>query len=110
MSDVNAHIILPLKKFAKESAHLVKKCTKPDRKGERCLTSIRAQTSLSHGAAGLTSNLYSARIVCAGFRNTFFHLHPRGRSEDFGKSLPPHAAAPLTTISAPDLGSMCHFW
>lgn len=34
MSDVNAHIIEPLKKFAKESMHLVKKCTKPDRKGE----------------------------------------------------------------------------
>jgi hypothetical protein len=34
MSDVNAHIIQPLKKFAKDSAHLVKKCTKPDRKGE----------------------------------------------------------------------------
>ncbi len=34
MSDVNAHIIQPLKKFAKDSAHLVKKCTKPDRKGK----------------------------------------------------------------------------
>lgn len=33
MSDVNAHIIQPLKKFAKDSTHLVKKCTKPDRKG-----------------------------------------------------------------------------
>lgn len=33
MSDVNAHIIQPLKKFAKDSSHLVKKCTKPDRKG-----------------------------------------------------------------------------
>ncbi|EWM29108.1 transport protein sec61 subunit gamma [Nannochloropsis gaditana] len=32
MSDVNAHIIQPLKKFAKDSSHLVKKCTKPDRK------------------------------------------------------------------------------
>jgi hypothetical protein len=34
MSDVNAHLIQPLKKFAKDSIHLVKKCTKPDRKGE----------------------------------------------------------------------------
>lgn len=34
MSDVNAHIIQPLKKFAKDSTHLVKKCTKPDRKGK----------------------------------------------------------------------------
>lgn len=34
MSDVNAHLIQPLKKFAKDSIHLVKKCTKPDRKGQ----------------------------------------------------------------------------
>ncbi|ETV71020.1 protein transporter Sec61 subunit gamma [Aphanomyces astaci] len=32
MSDVNALVIEPLKQFAKNSVHLVKKCTKPDRK------------------------------------------------------------------------------
>eukprot|EP00602_Paraphysomonas_sp_CaronLab_P006983 CAMPEP_0185024316 /NCGR_PEP_ID=MMETSP1103-20130426/7339_1 /TAXON_ID=36769 /ORGANISM="Paraphysomonas bandaiensis, Strain Caron Lab Isolate" /LENGTH=70 /DNA_ID=CAMNT_0027557245 /DNA_START=56 /DNA_END=268 /DNA_ORIENTATION=+ len=32
MSDVNALIIDPLKKFVKDSIYLVKKCTKPDRK------------------------------------------------------------------------------
>lgn len=41
MSDVNAHIIQPLKKFAKDSAHLVKKCTKPDRKGACVLLCVR---------------------------------------------------------------------
>lgn len=32
MSDVNAVIVQPLKQFYKDSVHLVKKCTKPDRK------------------------------------------------------------------------------
>jgi len=32
MSDVNEFAIAPLKQFMKESIHLVKKCTKPDRK------------------------------------------------------------------------------
>ena len=32
MSDVNAVIVQPLKQFVKDSVHLVKKCTKPDRK------------------------------------------------------------------------------
>ncbi|KAJ1462740.1 hypothetical protein M885DRAFT_505791 [Pelagophyceae sp. CCMP2097] len=32
MSDVNAMIVLPMKQFIKDSVHLVKKCTKPDRK------------------------------------------------------------------------------
>ena len=34
MSDVNALVIQPLRQFAKNSTHLVKKCTKPDRKGK----------------------------------------------------------------------------
>lgn len=34
MSDVNELLIAPLQKFAKDSMHLIKKCTKPDRKGE----------------------------------------------------------------------------
>ena len=38
MSDINTMVIQPLKAFAKNSVHLVKKCTKPDRKG----------TSVSH--------------------------------------------------------------
>jgi len=42
MSDVNAHIIQPLKKFAKDSAHLVKKCTKPDRKGACVVVRVAA--------------------------------------------------------------------
>lgn len=33
MSDVNAMLIEPLTKFVKDSAYLVKKCTKPDLKG-----------------------------------------------------------------------------
>ena len=33
MSDVNTLIIDPLREFAKDSVRLVKKCTKPDRKG-----------------------------------------------------------------------------
>jgi len=32
MSDVNAVVIQPLKDFVRDSVHLVKKCTKPDRK------------------------------------------------------------------------------
>lgn len=34
MSDVNELLIAPLQKFSKDSMHLIKKCTKPDRKGE----------------------------------------------------------------------------
>lgn len=34
MSDVNELLIAPLEKFSKDSMHLIKKCTKPDRKGE----------------------------------------------------------------------------
>jgi hypothetical protein len=34
MSDVNAFIIEPLTKFVKDSTYLVKKCTKPDHRGE----------------------------------------------------------------------------
>ena len=33
MSDVNALVVEPLTKFFKDSAYLIKKCTKPDRKG-----------------------------------------------------------------------------
>jgi hypothetical protein len=33
MSDIHAMIIDPLKRFAKDSAYLVKKCSKPDFKG-----------------------------------------------------------------------------
>jgi protein transport protein SEC61 subunit gamma and related proteins len=33
MSDINAMVVDPLKKFVKDSVYLVKKCTKPDRKG-----------------------------------------------------------------------------
>jgi len=32
MSDINDLVLEPLKQFAKNSIHLVKKCTKPDRK------------------------------------------------------------------------------
>lgn len=34
MSDVNELLIAPLQKFSKDSMHLIKKCTKPDRKGK----------------------------------------------------------------------------
>lgn len=34
MSDVNELLIQPLQKFSKDSMHLIKKCTKPDRKGK----------------------------------------------------------------------------
>eukprot|EP00341_Mesodinium_pulex_P005793 CAMPEP_0116941434 /NCGR_PEP_ID=MMETSP0467-20121206/33985_1 /TAXON_ID=283647 /ORGANISM="Mesodinium pulex, Strain SPMC105" /LENGTH=76 /DNA_ID=CAMNT_0004624215 /DNA_START=55 /DNA_END=285 /DNA_ORIENTATION=- len=30
MSDINSMIVEPLKRFAKDSAYLVKKCSKPD--------------------------------------------------------------------------------
>lgn len=33
MSDVNTLVFQPLQQFVKNSVHLVKKCTKPDRKG-----------------------------------------------------------------------------
>ena len=33
MSDVNTMIVEPFKTFVKDSIHLVKMCTKPDRKG-----------------------------------------------------------------------------
>ncbi|CAM9937383.1 unnamed protein product [Heterosigma akashiwo] len=32
-SDVNSQLIEPLKEFAKDSIHLVRQCTKPDREG-----------------------------------------------------------------------------
>ncbi|CAM9289132.1 unnamed protein product [Sphacelaria rigidula] len=32
MSDVNELLITPLQKFSKDSMHLIKRCTKPDRK------------------------------------------------------------------------------
>jgi protein transport protein SEC61 subunit gamma-like protein len=35
MSDVNTLIIDPIKQFIKESTHLVKKCSKPDQKGNQ---------------------------------------------------------------------------
>ena len=34
MSDVNTWIIEPFTKFCKDSSYLVKKCTKPDHKGD----------------------------------------------------------------------------
>jgi protein transport protein SEC61 subunit gamma and related proteins len=40
MSDINAMVVDPLKKFVKDSVYLVKKCTKPDRKGEELLRSF----------------------------------------------------------------------
>lgn len=39
--EVNRDLIEPLKRFAKDSVHLVKKCTKPDRKGQ-CGRSLAA--------------------------------------------------------------------
>jgi hypothetical protein len=39
MSDINAVVIEPLQKFARDSAYLVKKCTKPDRQGAFSLSS-----------------------------------------------------------------------
>ena len=33
MSEINTAVIEPLKEFATKSIQLVKKCTKPDRKG-----------------------------------------------------------------------------
>lgn len=47
MSDVNAHLIQPLKKFAKDSIHLVKKCTKPDRKGQWRLLDVSGALGVS---------------------------------------------------------------
>lgn len=32
-NDSSLQLIQPLKQFAKDSVHLIKKCTKPDRKG-----------------------------------------------------------------------------
>jgi hypothetical protein len=32
---ISVNIVIPLTKFAKDSYHLVKKCTKPDRKGKK---------------------------------------------------------------------------
>lgn len=34
MSDVNSLVVEPLTKFVQDSAHLVKKCSKPDRRGK----------------------------------------------------------------------------
>ena len=34
MAEINAAVIEPLKEFATRSIQLVKKCTKPDRKGK----------------------------------------------------------------------------
>lgn len=38
MSDVNTLVFQPLQQFVKNSVHLVKKCTKPDRKGAFTIT------------------------------------------------------------------------
>lgn len=35
MSDVNSLVVEPLTKFFKDSVYLVKKCTKPDRRGNK---------------------------------------------------------------------------
>ncbi|TYZ67301.1 hypothetical protein PybrP1_012776 [[Pythium] brassicae (nom. inval.)] len=43
MSDVNTLVFQPLQQFVKNSIHLVKKCTKPDRKE---FTRIAAATSV----------------------------------------------------------------
>lgn len=40
MSDINSMIVDPLKRFAKDSAYLVKKCSKPDFKGKVDIVSI----------------------------------------------------------------------
>ncbi|CAM9327054.1 unnamed protein product [Phaeothamnion confervicola] len=42
MSDVNELLIKPLQEFARDSMHLVKKCTKPDRKGEPRFNALEA--------------------------------------------------------------------
>ena len=43
MAEINAAVIEPLKEFATRSIQLVKKCTKPDRKGEW----LRARAALA---------------------------------------------------------------
>lgn len=40
MSDVNTLVFQPLQQFFKNSVHLVKKCTKPDRKGAFCFDQL----------------------------------------------------------------------
>ena len=51
MSDVNAVIVQPLKQFVKDSVHLVKKCTKPDRKEFVRIASSTAMGFLVMGKA-----------------------------------------------------------
>lgn len=50
MSDVNELLIQPLQKFSKDSMHLIKKCTKPDRKGGAPACSIFAGRPFLWGA------------------------------------------------------------
>jgi hypothetical protein len=58
MSDVNTLLIEPLTKFVKDSAYLVKKCTKPDHKGIsisiHSFTPCSTWTSRPHPSQSLT--------------------------------------------------------
>lgn len=60
MSDVNELLIQPLQKFSKDSMHLIKKCTKPDRKGKSVSSLLELLNDL-WGAARLVVVL-SARV------------------------------------------------
>jgi hypothetical protein len=48
MSDVNTLVVEPLTKFVQDSAYLVKKCSKPDRKGNICETLAKSICSSNH--------------------------------------------------------------
>ena len=56
MSDVNAVIVQPFKQFVKDSIHLVKKCTKPDRKEFARIASATAIGFLIMGALRCVKN------------------------------------------------------
>lgn len=58
MSDVNTLLIEPLTKFVKDSAYLVKKCTKPDHKGisTHSLPHLSTFISCPHHGKHLTSS------------------------------------------------------
>ena len=56
MSDVNAVIVQPFKQFVKDSIHLVKKCTKPDRKEFARIASATMIGFLIMGASRCVKN------------------------------------------------------
>jgi len=71
MSDVNAMLIEPLTKFVKDSAYLVKKCTKPDLKGAFCRKNTLPLVTVRRLKSTIRS-LFPPLPRCVAFGHTEF--------------------------------------